>query len=60
MIEEFKKKVSEWSRGLEIRDSKTKEELERSLKSIHWSLECELHQEYKTLREEIESLDIPD
>ena len=58
-MEELKKEMLDWTRGLPI-EGNTKEELKGSLKARHWDLECELNQEAKIFYEKIEALDIPD
>lgn len=57
--EEVLKEVLNWSSGLPI-EGETKAELKDSLKSVQWSLECELNQEARNLELLIDRLDIPD
>ncbi len=56
--EELKTEVLEWS-GLEL-EGETKEEIKESLKSIHWSLECELDQRKNSFESDIDKLNIPE
>lgn len=59
--EEFhnlKLEVEKWS-GFNIEGS-TQQELKDSLKSIHWSLECELSQQRDGFYYRIEKLNIPE
>lgn len=59
--EEFlnlKKEMEKWS-GFNV-EGNTKEELKDNLKSIHWSLECELDQEKNGFYKRIENLKIPE
>lgn len=54
----LKKEMEKWS-GFHVEGS-TKEEMKDCLKSIHWSLECELNQQQKSFYKRIENLNIPE
>lgn len=57
-FKDLKKEIESWS-GFNIEGS-TKEELKDSLKSIHWSLECELSEQRNAFYKRIGKLNIPE
>ena len=56
-LEKLKEDIGEWS-GLSLVGD-TKGDLLDNLKSLHWSLECELDQEKRSFEERIKKLRIP-
>ena len=57
-FKDLKKEIESWS-GFNIEGS-TQEELKDSLKSIHWSLECELSEQRNSFYKRIGKLNIPE
>lgn len=57
-LKKLKNEVEQWS-GFSF-EGKTQQELKDNLKTIHWSLECELSEERNAFYRRIEKLDIPE